>query len=210
MTTGTVSDAMAAALNEAIERRYTILISGGTGTGKVTLLNALAARLPRDKRVVVVEETAELQITVPNIVRLEERRAHRELAAVTMRDLLRATLRHRPDRILVGEVRGGEAYDFLQALNTGHAGTLSTIHASSPVQALARLTSCVLQAGVDAPYAAVRHQIGEAVQVVAYLTRIGGHRCAEEMLHVRRYVLDEDRYDVAREPDQECLPRGPQ
>lgn len=197
VTTGTVTEPMAAALETAIERRHTILISGGTGTGKTTLLNALAARLPRDERVVVVEETAELQIAVPNVVRLEERRAQRDLGAVTMRDLLRATLRHRPDRILVGEVRGGEAYDLLQALNTGHAGTLCTIHASSAVQALARLTSCVLQAGVDVPYAAVRHQIGEAVQVVAHLTRTGGHRRVEELLHVRRYNPDDDRYDVA-------------
>lgn len=200
VTTGTVTASMANALHTAIERRHTILISGGTGTGKTTLLNALAARLPRDERVVVVEETAELQISVPNVVRLEERRAQRDLGAVTMRDLLRATLRHRPDRILVGEVRGGEAYDLLQALNTGHAGTLCTIHASSAVQALARLTSCVLQAGVDVPYAAVRHQIGEAVQVVTHLTRTGGHRRVEELLHVRRYNPDDDRYDVAAPP----------
>ena len=196
VTTGTVTASMADALHTAIERRHTILISGGTGTGKTTLLNALAARLPRDERVVVVEETAELRITLPNVVRLEERRAQRELSAVTMRDLLRATLRHRPDRILVGEVRGGEAYDLLQALNTGHAGTLCTIHASSAIQALARLTSCVLQAGVDVPYAAVRHQIGEAVQVVTHLARTGGHRRVGQLLHVRRYMPDEDRYDV--------------
>ena len=209
VTTGTVSQHIADALHAAIERRHTILISGGTGTGKTTLLNALAARLPRDERVVVVEETAELQITVPNVVRLEELRAQRDLGAVTMRDLLRATLRHRPDRILVGEVRGGEAYDLLQALNTGHAGTLCTIHASSAVQALARLTSCVLQAGVDVPYAAVRHQIGEAVQVVAHLVRAGGHRRVEELLHLRRYMPDEDRYDVAGHGDSERQARGP-
>jgi len=174
VTAGTVSTSMADALHAAIERRHTILISGGTGTGKTTLLNALAARLPPDERVVVVEETAELQITVPNVVRLEERRAQRELSAMTMRDLLRAMLRHRPDRILVGKVRGGEAYDLLQALNNGHAGALCTIHASAAVQALSRLTSCVLQAGVDVSYAAVRHQIGEAVQGVAHLPGLAG------------------------------------
>jgi len=193
---GTLSPTVATALRAAVERRDNILISGGTGTGKTTLLNALTACIPEDERVVVVEETAELQLALPNVVRLEERRAQRDMAAVTMRELLRATLRHRPDRILVGEVRGGEAYDLLQALNTGHAGTLSTIHASSASQALSRLTSCVLQAGVDVPYRAVRHQIGEAIQVVVHMTRTSGRRTAEELLRVLRYVPDDDRYDV--------------
>lgn len=193
---GTLSPTVATALRAAVERRDNILISGGTGTGKTTLLNALTACIPEDERVVVVEETAELQLALPNVVRLEERRAQRDMAAVTMRELLRATLRHRPDRILVGEVRGGEAYDLLQALNTGHAGTLSTIHASSASQALSRLTSCVLQAGVDVPYRAVRHQIGEAIQVVVHMTRTAGRRTAGELLRVSRYVPDDDRYDV--------------
>lgn len=192
----TLSPAVATVLRDAVERRDNILISGGTGTGKTTLLNALTACIPEDERVVVVEETAELQLALPNVVRLEERRAQRDMAAVTMRELLRATLRHRPDRILVGEVRGGEAYDLLQALNTGHAGTLSTIHASSATQALSRLTSCVLQAGVDVPYRAVRHQIGEAIQVVVHMTRTAGRRTAGELLRVSRYVPDDDRYDV--------------
>ena len=193
---GTLSPTVATALRDAVERRDNILISRGTGTGKTTLLNALTACIPQDERVVVVEETAELQLALPNVVRLEERRAQHDMAAVTMRELLRATLRHRPDRILVGEVRGGEAYDLLQALNTGHAGTLSTIHASSASQALSRLTSCVLQAGVDVPYRAVRHQIGEAIQVVVHMTRTAGRRTAEELLRVLRYVPDDDRYDV--------------
>ena len=122
----------------AIDARQTILISGGTSTGKTTLLNALAACLPPIDRIVLIEDTAELQVNQPNVVRFEARRAQRDLPAVTIRDLLKATLRHRPDRIIVGEVRGGEAYDLLQALNTGHAGTLSTIHANSADQALAR------------------------------------------------------------------------
>lgn len=193
---GTLSPTVATALRDAVDRRDNILISGGTGTGKTTLLNALTACIPQDERVVVVEETAELQIALPNVLRLEERRAQRDMAAVTMRELLRATLRHRPDRILVGEVRGGEAYDLLQALNTGHAGTLSTIHASSASQALSRLTSCVLQAGVDVPYRAVRHQIGEAIQIVVHMTRTAGRRTAGELLRVSRYLPDDDRYDV--------------
>ena len=128
---GTMSPAVLACVRTAIEQRQNILISGGTSTGKTTLLNALAAYLPATERLVVIEDTAELQIDLPNLVRLEARREHATLPAVTIRDLLRATLRHRPDRIVLGEVRGGEAFDLLQALNTGHAGTLSTIHANS-------------------------------------------------------------------------------
>src|SRR4030095_2929802 len=105
----------------------------------------------------------------PNLVRFEARRDQPDAPAVTIRDLLRATLRHRPDRIIVGEVRGGEAFDLLQALNTGHAGTLSTIHANSAEQALARLASCVLQSGIELPYQAVRHQIADAIDFVLHL-----------------------------------------
>jgi len=194
---GTLTRALADALAAALTSRQNILISGGTGTGKTTLLNALVASLPEDQRLVVVEETAELRIDLPNVVRLEARRAQADRPAVTLRDLLRATLRHRPDRILVGEVRGGEAYDLLQALNTGHAGSLCTIHASSGVQALGRLTSCVLQAGVDLPYTAVRHQIGETVQVVVHMERVRGLRVATECLHVSGYVPGEDAYRLS-------------
>ncbi|MFN8579410.1 MAG: ATPase, T2SS/T4P/T4SS family [Gemmatimonadaceae bacterium] len=195
VASGTLSQGMADALCTALIRRHNILISGGTGTGKTTLLNALTACLPPDERVVVVEETAELRTALPNVLRLEARRAQRDRGPVTVRDLLRATLRHRPDRILVGEVRGGEAYDLLQALNTGHAGSLCTIHASSAMQALARFTSCVLQADVEVPYKAVRHQIGEAVQVVVHMTRSHGMRVASELLEVGRYLPDEDRFE---------------
>jgi pilus assembly protein CpaF len=150
----------------------------------------------------VVEETAGLRIGLPNVVRLEERRAQRDVvAAVTMRDLLRATLRHRPDRILIGEVRGGEAYDLLQALNTGHAGALCTIHASSATQALSRLASCVLQSGVDLPYTAVRQQVGDAIQMVVHLNRRDGRRMISEVFAVARYDVANDRY-VARREDR--------
>jgi pilus assembly protein CpaF len=181
-------------LKAAVDRRDNILISGGTGTGKTTLLNALTGCIAEDERVVVVEETAELRVGLPNVVRLEERRAQRDVAAVTMRDLLRATLRHRPDRILIGEVRGGEAYDLLQALNTGHAGALCTIHASSATQALSRLASCVLQSGVDLPYTAVRQQVGDAIQMVVHLQRRDGRRFASEVLAVARYDAVSDQY----------------
>ena len=173
-----------------------ILISGGTSTGKTTLLNALAAFLPADDRVVLIEDTAELQIDSPNLVRFEARRAQGDLPAVTIRDLLRATLRHRPDRIIVGEVRGGEAFDLLQALNTGHAGSLSTIHANSAEQALARFASCVVQSGVELPYQAVRYQIADAIDLVLHLARRGGSRVVKELIRVERYDADRDGYDT--------------
>src|SRR4051794_13630177 len=138
---GTMTPDVLTALRDAIGAGANILISGGTSTGKTTVLNALAAFLPSDERIVIVEDTAELHVEHANLVRLEARRAQPHAPAVTIRDLLRATLRHRPDRIVVGEVRGGEAFDLLQALNTGHAGTLSTIHANSRAQALTRLAS---------------------------------------------------------------------
>jgi pilus assembly protein CpaF len=193
---GTMPASVLVRLRAAIARRHNILISGGTSTGKTTLLNALAAFLPTAERVVVIEDTAELQIVRPNVVRFEARREQPDLPAVTIRDLLRATLRHRPDRVVLGEVRGGEAFDLLQALNTGHAGTLSTIHANSATQALARLASCVVQSGVDVPYQAVRQQIGDAIQYVLHLERVKGARVVTELLHVRRYDLTQDRYET--------------
>jgi pilus assembly protein CpaF len=193
---GTLSEDMLCEVRAAIEARQNILISGGTSTGKTTLLNALAAFLPAAERIVIIEDTAELHVDKPNIVRFEARRAQRELPAVTIRDLLRATLRHRPDRIIVGEVRGGEAYDLLQALNTGHAGTLSTIHANSAPQALNRLASCVLQASIELPYDAIRHQIGDAINLLLHLDRRQGIRVASEMRWVRRYVSSTDLYET--------------
>src|SRR5260221_14788611 len=185
-------------IRAAIEKNENVLISGGTSTGKTTLLNALAAFLPPGDRIVLIEDTAELQIDRPNLVRFEARREQAGLPAVTIRELLRATLRHRPDRIIVGEVRGGEAFDLLQALNTGHSGTLSTIHANSAEQALARFASCVLQSGVELPYQAVRHQIADAIHLVLHLGRRLGMRVTKEVLRVVRYEAADDRYEVER------------
>jgi pilus assembly protein CpaF len=194
--TGMLTPDVLQAVRQAIDRRQNLLISGGTSTGKTTLLNALTALIPSSERIVIIEDTAELQVDQPNVVRFEARRGQRDLAAVTIRDLLKATLRHRPDRVIVGEVRGGEAYDLLQALNTGHAGTLSTIHANSALQALARMASCVLQAGVELPYPAIRQQIGDAIDFVLHLDRRHGVRCAYELLRLRRYTATEDRYET--------------
>jgi len=193
---GTMTAAMLARVQEAIGRNDNILISGGTSSGKTTLLNALSAYLPLTDRVVLIEDTAELHFDRPNLVRFEARRQQPGLPAVTIRDLLRATLRHRPDRIIVGEVRGSEAYDLLQALNTGHSGSLSTIHANSAAQALARFASCILQSGVELPYHAVRHMIADSVQLVLHISRRAGVRVVTEMSAVCRYDADRDRYEM--------------
>jgi len=181
---GMMSRVALAQIREAVDRNRTILISGGTSTGKTTLLNAISAFLPADDRLVVIEDTAELHLTQRNIVRLEARREQRELKAVTIRDLLRAALRHRPDRIIVGEVRGSEAYDLLEALNTGHAGSLSTIHANSASQALNRFASCVTRSGVELPYEVIRDQIHACVQLVVHLNRADGRREVSQLLQL--------------------------
>ena len=193
---GTIPSTVLGPIQSAIQQRRNILISGGTSTGKTTLLNAFTAFLPQNDRVIVIEDTAELQIDMVNLVRFEARREQTSTAAVTIRELLRATLRHRPDRIVLGEVRGGEAFDLLQALNTGHAGTLSTIHANSAEQALARFASCVVQSGVDLPYQAVRQQIGSAIDFVLNLEREKGLRRVCELLRVISYDAASDSYRV--------------
>jgi pilus assembly protein CpaF len=191
---GTVTAGQLRIMREAIDARDNVLISGGTGTGKTTLLNALVAGLPSEDRLVIIEDTAELQLDAPNLVRFEARRPQPDLPGVTIRDLVRATLRHRPDRVLVGEVRGGEAFDLLQALNTGHSGTLSTIHANSAEQAMRRFTSCVLQSGVDLPYPAIRHAMAECLQLLVHLERRRGRRVVTELVRVRGYLATSDTY----------------
>ena len=193
---GTLTADQLQILRQAIHARDNILISGGTGTGKTTLLNALVAFMPADDRLALIEDTAELQLDADNLFRFEARREQAGLPAITIRDLLRASLRHRPDRILVGEVRGGEAFDLLQALNTGHAGTLSTIHANAAELALRRFTWCVLQSGVDVPYPAIRHGLAECLQLLVHLERRRDRRLVTELVRVRRYNPGTDTYDL--------------
>jgi len=202
---GTLTLELADTLRAAIATRKNILISGGTGTGKTTLLNALAATIPDGDRIVLIEETSEVMIEKPNLVRFEARRAQTPLGgeaplpAVTIADLLRATLRHRPDRILVGEVRGSEAFDLLQALNTGHLGSLSTIHANSAEQALTRFAHCVLTANVGLPHAATREAIAFALHLVVHIARVGARRVISELVVLRGYEPATDSFRLERE-----------
>jgi pilus assembly protein CpaF len=186
------------ALRHAVTGGGNILISGGTGTGKTTLLTALVAYIPPEERIVVIEDTSEIRIEAANLVRLEARREQPGVSAVSLRDLLKTTLRLRPDRILLGEVRGGEAFELLQLINTGHNGTLSTIHASSVGQAIARFTSCVLMSGIELPYRAIRSQIGESIHVLVHIERREGRRAISQVYRVRGYDGALDRYDLER------------
>src|SRR5216684_3752537 len=139
------------------------------------------AAIPDDERILLIEDTAEVNIRKSNLVRFETRREQTGLTAVTVRDLLKAALRHRPDRIVVGEVRGGEAFDLLQALNTGHSGSLCTLHANSARQAVARFADCVLQSGIDLPHRAIMANIGNSVDVVVHIARVRGQRSISEI-----------------------------
>ncbi len=184
---GSIDAMLVERLKAYVERRQNILISGGTGTGKTTLLNALGKLISDDDRILLIEDTSEIQLEKPNLVRFEARQAQASLPAVTIRDLLKASLRHRPDRIILGEIRGGEAFDLLQLLNTGHSGTLSTVHASSAQQAISRFTSCVLQSGVELPYRAIKTNIGDSLNIIVQLERRPGRRYISEVLQINRY-----------------------
>lgn len=169
---GSLSAEAAELLQIAVEHRLNILVSGGTGTGKTTLLNVLSSFIDRSQRVITVEDAVELSLDLPNMIRLETRPANIEGAGlVTIRDLVRNALRMRPDRIVVGEVRGAEALDMLQAMNTGHEGSLSTLHANTPRDALSRLETMVLLGGVELPLRAIREQIGSAVDLIVQVSR---------------------------------------
>lgn len=171
---GSLTEEIAEKLQLLVKAKYNIFISGGTGSGKTTFLNALSNYIPKDERVITIEDSAELQITgVDNLVSLETRNANASGAGqITIRDLIKSSLRMRPERIVVGEVRGGEALDMLQAMNTGHDGSLSTGHANSTEDMLSRLETMVLQGAAGLPLEAIRQQIASAVDIIIHLSRL--------------------------------------
>lgn len=174
---GSITREIADKLEMLVKAKYNIFISGGTGSGKTTFLNALSNYIPKDERVITIEDSAELQITgVDNLVNMETRNANASGAgAISIRDLIKSSLRMRPERIVVGEVRGGEALDMLQAMNTGHDGSLSTGHANSTEDMLSRLETMVLQGAAGLPLEAIRQQIASAVDIIIHLSRLRDH-----------------------------------
>jgi pilus assembly protein CpaF len=182
VASGTLTTELRDLLADAVRSHRSILISGGTGSGKTTLLNALSAFIDPEERVITIEDAAELRLRQPHVVRLESRPPSVEgRGEITIRDLLRNALRMRPDRIVIGEVRGREALDLLTALNTGHDGALSTVHANSPADALRRLETLALMAGLGLPHDAIREQVRRGIQLVVHLARSpdGGRRVVE-------------------------------
>jgi pilus assembly protein CpaF len=170
---GSMSPEIAELLQACIRARLNVIVSGGTGTGKTTLLNVLSSFIPPEERIVTIEDAVELQLQQEHVVRLESRPKNIEgKGEVSIRDLVRNSLRMRPDRIVIGEVRGGESLDMLQAMNTGHDGSISTVHANSPRDAIARLETLVLMAGMDLPLRAIREQIASAVNLIVHISRL--------------------------------------
>jgi pilus assembly protein CpaF len=169
---GSLTRSIADVLRGIVKSRLNVLISGGTGSGKTTMLNVMSGFIPEDERIVTIEDSAELQLQQPHVLRLETRPPNIESKGeVTQRDLVRNALRMRPDRIVLGEVRAGEAFDMLQAMNTGHDGSLATIHANTPRDALTRVESMVAMSGINLPQKPLRQQVAAAIDVVLQLTR---------------------------------------
>ena len=190
---GSLPETVLGAARSALLARRNILVSGGTGSGKTTLLNALIELLPEDERIVAIEDTLELRIERANCLRFEAGAVGTE-TPVSIRDLVRHALRHRPDHIVVGEVRGGEAADLLQALNTGHGGSLTTIHANNARSALSRLASCAMQAEGALPWEVTCRGVVDGIALVLHTTRQRGRRFVEEALEVRGYDAAKGRW----------------
>jgi pilus assembly protein CpaF len=173
---GSFSDEMVIFLEAAVILKKNIIISGGTSSGKTSLLNVLSSLIPQDERIITIEDSAELQLIQDHVLPMETKPADKKgRGQVTIRDLVKASLRMRPDRIVVGEIRGGEALDLLQAMNTGHSGSMATLHASSPLQALSRLETLALFSGLDIPMTALREQVSSAVDLVVQASRLPDH-----------------------------------
>ena len=193
---GALPEEVLRAAEQVLRSRRNLLVSGGTGSGKTTLLNALIELLPDDERIVAIEDTLELRIERANCVRFEARGS--EQGAVTIRDLVRHALRHRPDHIVVGEVRGGEAADLLQALNTGHGGSLTTVHANNAESALSRIASCAMQGGGVLPWEVTCRGVVDGISMVIHMVRRQGKRFVEEAAFVKGYDAKGNRWDIER------------
>jgi pilus assembly protein CpaF len=205
---GSVTPQAAQFLAACVKGKLNVLISGGTGTGKTTMLNAMSSFVPDDERIVTIEDAAELQLQQEHVITLESRPPNIEgQGEIRIRELVRNALRMRPDRIIVGEVRGAETLDMLQAMNTGHEGSLTTIHANSPRDALSRLETLVLTAGVDLPLRAIREQISSAFDVLVQISRLvdGSRRCTyvTEVLRMESDVITLQDLFIAKPPDEE-------
>ncbi len=206
---GSVSAKSAHFLSACVKGKLNVLISGGTGTGKTTMLNALSAFVPGDERIVTIEDAAELQLQQDHVITLESRPANIEgKGEVRIRELVRNALRMRPDRIIVGEVRGPETLDMLQAMNTGHEGSLTTVHANSPRDALSRIETLVLTAGIDLPLRAIREQTASAFDLLVQITRLvdGSRRVTHvtEVLRMESDVITLQDIFVAKPPDEDA------
>jgi pilus assembly protein CpaF len=195
---GTLSPESMALMRAAILMKRNVVVSGGTGSGKTTLLTVLSHYIPADERIVIMEDTKELHIDKPHVVQLEARLGDEQgRGQVTIRDLLHSTLRLRPDRIIVGEVRGGEALDLLNTLNSGHGGTMTTLHANSAMSALAKLETLVLFAGEDLPIRAIRGQVADAVDLVLQVARFpDGTRRVEQVAEVASGLDEHGNYRI--------------
>jgi pilus assembly protein CpaF len=207
---GSVSAKAAQFLSACVKGKLNMLISGGTGTGKTTLLNALSSFVPNDERIVTIEDAAELQLQQEHVITLESRPANIEgMGEIKIRELVRNSLRMRPDRIIVGEVRGAETLDMLQAMNTGHEGSLTTIHANSPRDALSRLETLVMTGGVELPHRAIREQIASAFDLLVQITRLvdGSRRVTaiSEVLGMESDVVTLQDIFVASPPEEEDI-----
>ena len=211
VTQGTLAEPLAAFLAACVRSRASILVSGGTGSGKTTMLNALSGAIPEGERIVTIEDAAELRLRQAHVVRLEARPPNLEgRGEVTIRQLVRNALRMRPDRIVVGEVRGAEALDLLLALNTGHEGSLSTVHANSPQDALRRVETLALTAGVGLPHTAVREQVASALDLVVHQVRTpDGRRRVAEVAEVVRVLGGAGTREIYRLKDGRPVWRAP-
>jgi pilus assembly protein CpaF len=217
MASGSLSPEAAKFLDTQVTQHRNIIISGGTGTGKTTLLGILAKMMDPTERIITIEDVAELNLGLPHVVPLEAQLPDAKgQGGIAIRDLFRATLRMRPDRILVGECRGGEALDMIQAMNSGHAGSISTVHADDPGRAMSRLETLCLMADVEIPIVAVRRQLVEAIDIVVQIQRLGRQRRVIEIAEVVKddagtgaYAMTPVFHRDASDPDASLLPPNP-